>query len=97
MRRAGAPRAGRQSADTADLVDTARRGVGGSPVRVYAHLSDDQPDHIAWVLTGRIAERGPDNEPLLVDVQPIARLQASVLREAADNEPRSPRDDDDSS
>jgi hypothetical protein len=34
-------------------------------VRAYAHLSDDQPDHMAWVLTGRIAERGPDNEPLL--------------------------------
>ena len=34
-------------------------------VRAYAHLSDDQLDHMAWVLTGRIAERGPDNEPLL--------------------------------
>ena len=37
-------------------------------VRAYAHLSDDQPDHFAWVLAGRIAERGPDNEPLVVDV-----------------------------
>ena len=34
-------------------------------VEAHAHLSDDQPDHMAWVLTGRIAERGPDNEPLL--------------------------------
>jgi ADP-heptose:LPS heptosyltransferase len=65
-------------------------------VRAYAHLSDDQPDHFAWVLAGRIAERGPDNEPLVVDVQQIARVRASVLREAADREPRSPRDGDDS-
>jgi Family of unknown function (DUF6098) len=27
-------------------------------VRAYAHLSDDQPDHTACVLTDRIAERG---------------------------------------
>ena len=31
-----------------------------------------------------------------MNVQPIARLRASVLREAADHEPRSLRDDDDS-
>jgi Family of unknown function (DUF6098)/Glycosyltransferase family 9 (heptosyltransferase) len=65
-------------------------------VRACAHLSDHRPDQFAWVLAGRIAERGPDNEPLVVDVEPIARLRAAVLREAADREPRSPWDDDDS-
>ncbi len=64
-------------------------------IRAYAHLSEDRPDQYAWILAGRIAERGPDNEPLVVDVKPIARLHASVLREAADREPRSSRDDDD--
>jgi Family of unknown function (DUF6098) len=65
------------------------------PIRACARLSDDQPAHIAWTDRPH-AERGPDNEPLLVDVQPIARLRASDLGEAADREPRSPRDDDDS-
>lgn len=66
-------------------------------VRAYAHLSDDQPDNLAWVLAGRIAGRGPDNEPLVVDVEPVARLRMSVLHEAAAREPRSPRDGDDGS
>lgn len=66
-------------------------------VRAYAHLADDQPDNLAWVLAGRIAGRGPDNEPLVVDVEPVARLRMSVLHEAAAREPRSPREGDDSS
>jgi hypothetical protein len=65
-------------------------------VRAYAHLADDQPDKLAWVLTGRIVERGPDNEPLVVDVEPVARLRVSVLHEAAAREPRSSREGDES-
>jgi hypothetical protein len=66
-------------------------------IRAYAHLSEDQPDHLAWVLRGTIADRGPDNEPLVVDVEPIARLAPAVLREAEEREPRSDRDQDDDS
>ena len=41
--------------------------------------------------------RGPDNEPLVVDVEPVARLAPPVLREAEEQEPRSDRDQDDDS
>lgn len=37
-----------------------------------------------WVLTGRVAGRGPDGEPLLVNTVPVARLSESVLLEARD-------------
>ncbi|MFL6122080.1 DUF6098 family protein [Actinophytocola sp.] len=35
-----------------------------------------------WVLTGREIDFGPDNEPLLVDLEPIAWLSADLVREA---------------
>lgn len=35
-----------------------------------------------WVLTGEVVDIGPDNEPLLVDVRPIAWLSGSLVREA---------------
>lgn len=64
-------------------------------ITAYDHLGDGQPDHVAWLLTGRIVDRGPDNEPLVVDVHPVARLAPAVLREAAERTPRSQRDEDD--
>jgi Family of unknown function (DUF6098) len=63
-------------------------------VRAYAHLGEDQPDHIAWVLAGRIIDRGPDNEPLVVDVEPVAELGRALLDEAEQHEPHSPRPQD---
>lgn len=35
-----------------------------------------------WVLTGREVDFGPDNEPLLVNVQPIAWLSDELVAEA---------------
>jgi hypothetical protein len=35
-----------------------------------------------WVLTGRVADVGPDNEPLLVDIHPVAWLSSALVREA---------------
>lgn len=35
-----------------------------------------------WVLTGEVASFGPDNEPLLVDVRPVAWLSDELLDEA---------------
>jgi hypothetical protein len=65
-------------------------------VRAYAHLAEDasQPHQCAWVLTGRVVDRGPDNEPLVADVVPLARLDEAMLQEAAEREPRSPRQQD---
>lgn len=35
-----------------------------------------------WVLTGDVIDVGPDNEPLLVEVRPIAWLSAELVTEA---------------
>jgi hypothetical protein len=35
-----------------------------------------------WVLTGRVVDFGPDNEPLLAEVQPIAWLSDELLAAA---------------
>jgi hypothetical protein len=35
-----------------------------------------------WVLTGDVTDFGPDNEPLLVNVQPVAWLGRELLDEA---------------
>jgi hypothetical protein len=35
-----------------------------------------------WVLTGRVVDTGPDNEPLLVDIQPVAWLSGELIHEA---------------
>ncbi|HWK92375.1 MAG TPA: DUF6098 family protein [Luteimicrobium sp.] len=46
----------------------------------YAHLADDES--YAWLLTGEVSGRGPDCEPLLVAVRPVAVLEDRVLDEA---------------
>jgi len=48
----------------------------------YQYLVQKQPERYPWILRGHVVARGPDNEPLLVDIEPIARLSDSVLREA---------------
>lgn len=48
----------------------------------YRQLQAKNPDRYAWVLQGVEAGRGPDCEPLLRDVRPVARLDSSVLAEA---------------
>ena len=48
----------------------------------YRELQHKNPDRFAWVLTGAEVGRGPDCEPLLRDVRPIARLDDGLLEEA---------------
>src|SRR5690606_29771079 len=48
----------------------------------YRHLSEKNPNRRAWVLRGREVARGPDCEPLLAEVEPIAYLDDSLLDEA---------------
>lgn len=52
-------------------------------IRQYADLGEQQ-NRYAWLLTGRIVGYGPDHEPLLTDIHPLARLDEAVLDEAAD-------------
>ena len=58
----------------------------------YAHLADDES--FAWLLTGEVSGRGPDCEPLLVAVRPVAVLDVAVLDEARDVYERVFDDDD---
>ncbi|WP_240200668.1 DUF6098 family protein [Cellulosimicrobium cellulans] len=46
----------------------------------YAHLMT--PERFPWLLTGEVAGRGPDCEPLLVDVVPAASVDPRVVDEA---------------
>ncbi|GAA1738908.1 hypothetical protein GCM10009809_37780 [Isoptericola hypogeus] len=46
----------------------------------YAHLMT--PHRFPWVLTGQVAGRGPDCEPLLVGTTPVASIDRSVVDEA---------------
>jgi hypothetical protein len=49
----------------------------------YEHLRDLRgPGVRPWVLRGREIARGPDNEPLVVDVEPLAWVADEVLTEA---------------
>jgi len=51
-------------------------------INQYRHLAEQNPDRFAWVLTGREVARGPDCEPLIADVIPLARLADGLLDEA---------------
>jgi hypothetical protein len=48
----------------------------------YAHLADEE--RYAWVLTGTEVGRGPDSEPLVAEVVPVARVSGRLLAEAVD-------------
>ena len=49
----------------------------------YAHLKDESGDERrAWVLTGRVVARGPDNEPVVEDPEPVAFLSDELVEEA---------------
>lgn len=48
----------------------------------YKDLQDKNPKRYAWVLRGEQVGCGPDCEPLLVNITPLAWLSASLLAEA---------------
>lgn len=48
----------------------------------YRHLAERDPDRMAWILRGELCGRGPDCEPLLRDVEPVALLTDELLTEA---------------
>jgi len=49
----------------------------------YSHLPREKgPGVRPWVLFGRVAGRGPDNEPLVRDVEPVAWIDEDVIRQA---------------
>jgi hypothetical protein len=48
----------------------------------YMELAHRAPDRRPWVLTGHVVGCGPDHEPLLASVEPIAWLGARALDQA---------------
>ena len=49
----------------------------------YEHLPHEKGAGIRpWVLRGRDAGRGPDNEPLVTDVRPLCWIADAVIEEA---------------
>ncbi|MEU2353242.1 DUF6098 family protein [Streptomyces misionensis] len=49
----------------------------------YAHLPHDKgPGVRPWVLTGREIARGPDNEPLVTEVEPLCWIADAVIEAA---------------
>lgn len=48
----------------------------------YVHLAEETEGRHAWVLAGEVVARGPDNEPIVRDVQPRAWIADEVLNEA---------------
>lgn len=50
--------------------------------RVCQYLRERDEGARPWVLSGRRVDFGPDNEPLLVDVRPVAWLGPELVDEA---------------
>lgn len=50
----------------------------------YEHLRRRRPGARPWVLAGRETGRGPDNEPLVTDVKPLAWVSSEAVQEARD-------------
>ena len=48
----------------------------------YAQLGEGDADKCAWLLAGRVADRGPDHEPLVADPKPLAILSDSLVDQA---------------
>ncbi|AEY87391.1 DUF6098 family protein [Streptomyces olivaceoviridis] len=59
----------------------------------YAHLPHDKgPGVRPWVLRGRETGRGPDNEPLVADVEPLCWIADEVIDAARDEVARQERE-----
>ncbi|MER6686459.1 DUF6098 family protein [Streptomyces olivaceoviridis] len=59
----------------------------------YAHLPHDKgPGVRPWVLRGRETGRGPDNEPLVADVDPLCWIADEVIDAARDEVARQERE-----
>ena len=48
----------------------------------YLDLAENAPDRRPWVLTGTVAGYGPDHEPLVTDVEPIAWIGERAVEQA---------------
>ena len=98
LRYSPGPVADAQHASTDHESGLVMPGLSANPLRVPAWWSLPPEDWLArricqylrelregarpWVLTGKVVDFGPDNEPLLDDVEPIAWLSGELVRHA---------------
>jgi hypothetical protein len=47
----------------------------------YAELGAEE-ERFPWLLAARVAGQGPDHEPIVVDVRPVARIGENALKHA---------------
>ncbi|MFV0131057.1 DUF6098 family protein [Streptomyces sp. HMX112] len=58
----------------------------------YCHLRRERDGDIRpWTLRGREVARGPDNEPLVRDIEPVSWIDLAVIEEAEEEVARQPR------
>lgn len=49
----------------------------------YSHLPRDKGEGVRpWILRGRVQGRGPDNEPLVGEVEPVGWIDDQVINDA---------------
>jgi hypothetical protein len=48
----------------------------------YAHLAEGDTGRYAWILTGLVVGRGPDDEPLVADPKPLAIVSDGLVEQA---------------
>ena len=63
-------------------------------VRAYQHLKERDDDRRCWIVTGTVADRGPDNEPLLTDVEGVGVLTDALVEACGSARPTSAREED---
>jgi hypothetical protein len=63
-------------------------------VRTYQHLKERDDVRRCWIVAGTITDRGPDNEPLLADVEVVGVLTDAAVEECAERQSTSARDED---
>jgi len=63
-------------------------------VRAYQHLKERDDDRRCWIVTGTVADRGPDNEPLLTDVDGVGVLADTLVEACGSDRRTSAREED---
>jgi hypothetical protein len=48
-------------------------------IGTYSHLQQGEPERTCWIVRGEVIDRGPDNEPLLTDVEVVASVTAELV------------------
>ena len=52
-------------------------------IGTYSHLQDEDPDRMGWIVHGDVVDRGPDNEPLLTNVEVIGLVASELIADCA--------------